>query len=400
MIGSKRRKVLFLMFAFPDMNKSFNMYTTLVEEFVNHGHEVTVLAPGKEKTGVYEENAIPILRVQTLPIKNVPNYLKGISNVLLPYQFERALNKFYKGKSFDLIISATPPITLVDLAAKLKRRFGAKFYLILRDIFPQNAVDLGFMKNRGLLHLYFRRKERTLYAESDFIGCMSQGNIEYVKKHNPDVSIEKLHELKNYQKPYKGFGSNTNLLKEKYGIAGKFVVVFGGNMGKPQQLENVLALAESVLPFQDILFLLLGEGLQINKIEAEANAKGLTNIKIQRTIPKQEYQDLLSVCDVGLISLHKDFTIPNIPSKALDYFNVGIPVLASLDRATDFGKILDENECGLWTYAGEHEIFKQKLIQIYSNKELKELLGMNGKKYFMRNLLPEMAYSSVITKLF
>ena len=83
--------VLFLMFAFPDMNKSFNMYTTLVEEFVKHGHEVTIVAPGKDKTGVYVENAIPVLRVQTFPIKNVPNNLKGISNVLLPYQLFRLL---------------------------------------------------------------------------------------------------------------------------------------------------------------------------------------------------------------------------------------------------------------------------------------------------------------------
>ena len=124
------------------------MYTTLVEEFLDNGHEVTVLAPGKEKTGINVENGVSVLRVRTLPIKNVPNYLKGVSNVFLPYQFERALNKFYKKKSFDLIVSPTPPITLVGLAAKLKRRHNAKFYLILRDIFPQNAVDLGFMKKK------------------------------------------------------------------------------------------------------------------------------------------------------------------------------------------------------------------------------------------------------------
>ncbi|WP_207226923.1 glycosyltransferase family 4 protein [Cecembia calidifontis] len=371
----------------------------MVEEFVNHGDEVTVLAPGNEKSGVFMENCIPVLRVQTLPIKNVPNYLKGISNVLLPYQFERALNKFYKGKSFDLIISPTPPITLVDLAAKLKRKFGAKFYLILRDIFPQNAVDLGFMKKEGLIHRYFSRKERKLYKEADYIGCMSQGNIDYVMKHNPEVSTKKLHELKNYQKPYKGFGSDPDLIKKKYGITDKFVVVFGGNMGKPQQLENVLTLAESVLHFPDIVFLLLGEGVQMNKIEAEARAKELTNINIQRTIPKQEYQDLLSVCDVGLISLHKDFTIPNIPSKALDYFNVGIPVLASLDRATDFGKILDEEQCGLWSYAGDHQLFHENLLKLYQSPDLTSTMGQNGNTYFKRCLTPEIAYNTILKYL-
>ncbi|UJP64456.1 glycosyltransferase family 4 protein [Mongoliitalea daihaiensis] len=392
-------KVLFLMFAFPDMNKSFNMYTTLVEEFVNHGHEVTVVAPGIGKTGIYVENGIPVLRAQTLPIKNVPNYLKGISNVLLPFQFERALNQFYKEKSFDLVISPTPPITLVDLAAKIKRKFGNKFYLILRDIFPQNAVDLGFMKKEGLTHRYFRKKERKLYKEADYIGCMSQGNIDYVMKHNPEVSEVKLHELKNYQKPYNGFGSDPQLLKKKYGIANKFVVVFGGNMGKPQQLENVLVLAESVIQFPDIVFLLLGEGVQINKIEAEAKSKGLTNIKIQRTIPKQEYQDLLSVCDIGLISLHKDFTIPNIPSKALDYFNVGIPVLASLDRATDFGKILDEEQSGMWSYAGDHQLFHENLLKLYQSPDLKSTMGQNGNTYFKRCLTPEIAYNTILNCL-
>lgn len=388
-----------MMFAFPDMNKSFNMYTTLVEEFVNNGNEVTVLAPGNDKTSIYVENGIPVLRVKTLPIKNVPNYLKGISNVLIPYQFERALNQFYKGKSFDLIISPTPPITLADLAAKLKINFGAKFYLILRDIFPQNAVDLGFMKNEGLFHRYFRRKERKLYKEADYIGCMSDGNINYVKVHNPEVSEKKLHELNNFQKPYIGFSSDPYLLKKKYGLENKFVVVFGGNMGKPQQLENVIALAESVLYLSDFVFLLLGEGVQVNKLESEARTKGLINVKIKRTIAKQEYQDLLSVCDVGLISLHENFTIPNIPSKALDYFNVGIPVLASLDRATDFGKILDEEQCGLWSYAGEHKLFHENLVRFYQSADLKSTMGQNGNTYFKRCLTPEIAYKTIIDNL-
>lgn len=375
------------------------MYTTLLEEFVSHGHEVTVLAPGSEKTGVYLENNIPVLRVKTLPIKNVPNYLKGISNLLLPHQFERALNKFYQGQSFDLIISPTPPITLVDLAAKLKEKYGSKFYLILRDIFPQNAVDLGFMKERSLIHKFFRSKEKKLYKEADFIGCMSQANIDFVLKHNPDVPKHKLHELKNYQKPYRGFGFDQEALKLKYGIQNKFVIVFGGNMGKPQQLENVLALAESVLDHSDIIFLLLGEGVQMNKLETEIYQKGLRNIKIQRTIPKQEYQDLLSVCDVGLISLHENFTIPNIPSKALDYFNVGIPVLASLDRATDFGEILDQENCGFWSYAGEHHLFQKNLLKYYHDPSLKLLMGKNGKKYFNKYLTPELAYKTILNKL-
>lgn len=392
-------RVLFLMFAFPDMNKSFNMYTTLVEEFVCNGHDVVVLAPGSGLTGIYLEGKIPVLRVKTFPIKNVPNYLKGISNLLLPYQFGQALKRFYRDKVFDLIITPTPPITLVDLAAKLKKKFRAKSYLILRDIFPQNAVDLGFIKKEGLLHRFFRNKENKLYREADSIGCMSPGNIEYILRHNPGVPQKKLHELKNFQKPYGGFGSDFDAMKVKYGLKDKFVIVFGGNMGKPQQLENVLKLASSAMIYPDVVFLLLGEGVQMDRIALLIKEQGLKNIIINKTIPKQEYQDLLSTCDIGLISLHEDFTIPNIPSKALDYFNVGIPVLASLDRATDFGQILDNEEVGFWSLAGDHENFFKNFEKIYQGKELRQQMSAKGRAYFLNNLTPEIAYQTIIERI-
>ena len=392
-------RVLFLMFVFPDMNKSFNMYTTLVEEFVNHEHDVVVLAPGNTKTLVSVEKSIEVLRVQTLPIKNVPNYLKGISNLLLPYQYAAALNKFYKEKNFDLIIIPTPPITLVDLAAKLKKKFNASLYLVLRDIFPQNAVDLGFMKKGGILYNFFRRKEKKLYKEADFIGCMSEGNIDYVLKHNNFVNPSKLHELKNFQKPYKSTDNSRQFLKEKYKLNNKFVVVFGGNMGKPQQLENVLTLAQAAMAYPDIVFLLLGEGVQMNRISGLIEKQNISNIYLNSTIPKQEYQDLISIYDIGLISLHQDFTIPNIPSKALDYLNVGLPILASLDKATDFGSILDRYNLGLWVHATQPEELIEKLLNLYHNKELRETMEKNGKAYFNKYLLPDIAYNTIIQQV-
>ncbi|MDX2281759.1 MAG: glycosyltransferase family 4 protein [Saprospiraceae bacterium] len=372
------------------------MYTSLVEEFTLNGHKVVVLAPGVEKTGINIEKGIQVLRVKTLPIKNVPNYLKGVSNLLLPLQFERALKKYYSNEIFDLIISPTPPITLVDLSVRLKKKFKSTIYLILRDIFPQNAVDLGFINKRGILYRYFRQKEVKLYNNADFIGCMSQGNIEYILKHNPKVKPEKLHELPNFQKPY--YTSEIPLMdiKVKYGIQEKFVVVFGGNMGKPQQLENVLELAKSCMVFPDVIFLLLGEGVKINKIVQIAENEKIRNIRIHRTISKYEYQDLLKECHIGLISLHKDFTIPNIPSKALDYFNVGIPVLASIDRATDFGQILEQEEAGLWSFAGDHDSFFKNFTALYHNKIMREKMSKNGKRYFESFLTPQIAYQTII----
>ena len=131
-MGQHSKSVLFLMFAFPDLNTSFNMYTTLVEEFVKQGHHTIVLAPGNGPTAITVEKGISVLRVKTWPIKNVPNYRKGLANVLLPYQFGRALEKHYPNEQFDLIISPTPPITLVDLAIRLKNKFNTPFKFIFQ----------------------------------------------------------------------------------------------------------------------------------------------------------------------------------------------------------------------------------------------------------------------------
>lgn len=382
-------KVLFLMFSFPDMNLSFNMFTTLVEEFNKQGHDVRVIAPGSNKTGIYIEKSISVLRVKTLPIKNVSNIAKGISNVLLPFQYMKSFEKYYNDFCPDLIILPTPPVTLVDIASKIKNRYKSKVLLILRDIFPQNAVDLGFMKENGLVHRYFKIKEKKLYKISDFIGCMSQENVKYILRHNPQISELKLFELPNWQVPYRGYGHNSNLLLSKYNLADKFLVIFGGNMGKPQQLENVLMLAQNVSQYKEIHFVFLGEGVQMEKIKGEIKALKLSNITVLDTISKQEYQDLLTVVDVGLISLHKDFTIPNIPSKALDYWNVGLPVLASIDAATDLDKILLETHTGLCSIAGDHDSFLKNLLFLYNNPELRKTMRENARNYFNKNLLPE-----------
>jgi glycosyltransferase involved in cell wall biosynthesis len=393
-------KVLFLMFAFPDMNNSFNMYTALVDMFYKNGNQVTIVAPATDlkSTGIKTEKGIEVLRVKTLPIKNVSNIRKGIANILLPYQYKRALDKFYKNQKFDLIIIPTPPITLGSLAASLKKKHNSQVYLILRDIFPQNAVDLGFMKSGFFVHKFFTNKEKKLYNTADHIGCMSQANIDYLRE-NSEVPSAKLHILRNWQYLNEDSLIDMHNIKKEYDLLNKFVVVFGGNMGKPQQLENVIELVLRCKLHEDIVFVLLGEGVMMDKIQTEANLKNLNNIKIYRSIAKLKYQALLRSCDVGLISLHEDFTIPNIPSKALDYWNLGLPILASIDRATDFGQVLDETQSGLWSYAGKHKELHDSLIKLYDNKELRKRMSDNGKIYFKEFLTPEMAYSTIVDSI-
>lgn len=395
-------KILFLTISMPNMSGSSNMYAALIKELARNGHEVCVVAPVEKGAGTRIVSAgenIRILQAESLPLFGVNLVRKGIANVLLPFVYQRAIDKNLRGEKFDLIITPTPPITLVDVVARMKKRCGAKAYLILRDIFPQNAVDLGFMKKWQPHYLHFRRQEKKLYRVCDKIGCMSQGNIDYIRKHNPDVPAEKLHILENFQAPEERVPA-TEDLKAKYGVGGKFVVIFGGNMGVPQKLENVLALAKACeAEYPDVAFLLVGKGVQQKRIRRLIAEMKLSNTVLHDLIPYQDYQNLVAQCDIGLISLNERFTIPNIPSKTLSYFNLSLPVLASIDAATDYGRLLDEIGAGLWSLAGDVPAFKANFDKLYRDAALRRRMGENGRKYFETRMTDKVACRTIMTQI-
>ena len=378
------------------------MYAALIREFMRNGHEVCVVAPVSQKKAtelVSAEKNLRVLQVRSLPLFGVNLVRKGIANVLLPFFYQRAINKFLRGEKFDLIITPTPPITLAGVVAKMKKRCHAKTYLILRDIFPQNAVDLGFMKKWWPLYWNFRRQEQKLYRVCDEIGCMSQGNIDYVRQHNPDVPAKKLHILENFQAVETLVPAEEDL-KTKYGVGGKFVVIFGGNMGIPQKLENVIALAKACeKEYPNVAFLLVGKGVQQNKIRNLIRENGLKNTILHDFVPYNDYQRLVAQCDIGLISLNERFSIPNIPSKTLSYFNLALPVLASIDAATDYGKILDKAQAGLWSLAGDVSSLKANFDKLYRDADLRRKMGENGRRYLETHMTEKIAYTTIISKI-
>ncbi|TMM53800.1 glycosyltransferase family 4 protein [Maribacter algarum] len=392
-------KVIFLALAFPKMDKTKYLYTQLVSQFHENGHDITVVAPTYDDTivGLQIEEGVKVIRVKTLPLFGVGLIKKGIANVLLPYQYKSALKKNNIGLDFDLIITPTPPITLYGVAAWLKKKSKGKLYLILRDIFPQNAVDLGMLKKSGPIHYYFRRKEKKLYAKADHIGCMSQGNIDFVKKHNPSVSADKLHMLSNWGDIIPlAQEEKINELRQQEGFQDKFVVIFGGNIGLPQKMENIVNLAIACKDEKDIVFLIIGRGNEQENLKNLIKSKNVKNMELRDGLPQKEYMKWVQMADVGLISLSEKFTIPNIPSKALSYYNTKTPILASIDLNTDFGTILDDLKVGVWAEAGNTLDLKKKLMLLYKDAVLRKEMGQNGFEYMKEYLSSETALNIVL----
>ena len=393
-------RIAFLLQAHPEPgDPDTNLYSDLVDVFVKNGHEVVVITVVKEgqPTSFKKEGATEVLRVKTMKLFGVSPVAKGIANVLLPYQFIKAIKKYIPEKKIDLIISPTPPITFIDVIQFLKRKSPGKCFLILRDIFPQNARDLGMITN-PLLFGYFRRQEKKLYATSDYIGCMSQGNIDYVVKHNPEIDPKKISLLPNWQKVH-SLSEKNGSIKAKYGLTDKYIAIFGGNIGEPQKIENIVTLAKEYRNNSDIVFLVVGAGARKKHLERLVAGNGLTNVLIKNQLPRSDYQELVYNSDVGLISLNEKFTIPNIPSKTLSYFNAKIPILAAIDANTDYGKMLEESGAGLWSVTGDTAKYKHNFATLYNNPELRRQMGENGYQYLTAHLTPDHSYKRIVEKL-
>ena len=207
--------------------------------------------------------------------------------------------------------------------------------------------------------------------------------------------------LRNWGKIKSKFESNRNEIREKYLYKDDdFIVVFGGNMGKPQGLEFLLKLAEKNLNNENIKFLFIGKGNEKEHLKNIVKTKNLNNVKFIDFIPREDYEKLVSSCDVGIVSLHSCFTIPNIPSKTIDYFKLSLPILAFTDRSTDYPIILEkEANGGLACFYGDLKNAQDRLMKLYNDENLRKVLGNNGRKYYEEYLGVDKAYEIIMKEV-
>ena len=339
----------------------------LLHEFKRNGHDIYIVAAveRKDNTDTYlaEEAGCKILRVKTGNNKKANLIEKGLNTLMLPKLYIKAIKKYYSDVKFDLVMYATPPITHYDTVKYIKKRDGAKSFLLLKDIFPQNAVDIGMMTRsgvKGVIYKSFRKKEKQLYAISDRIGCMSEANVEYVLKHNPEVSPEKIGVCPNSIEVQDMTISDEDRIavREKYGIpTDKKVFVYGGNLGRPQGIPFIIECFKAQMKNDNAYFLVVGDGTEFSKLQAFFDEAKPTNMKLMKKLPKEDYDRMVAACDVGMIFLDHRFTIPNFPSRLLAYMQAAKPVLACTDPNTDIGKVIVEGGFGWWCESNDVEAF-------------------------------------------
>lgn len=359
--------VLFLTLVSFDTLQVSGIYTDLLREFVKRRHEVYAISPIEKHEGVsthiIKEDHAKILRLKIGNAQKTNIIEKGISMLLIEPQFKRAIKKYFSNIKFDLVLYSTPPITLVSAVEYVKKRDGAKTYLLLKDIFPQNAVDLGMMSKKcikGVVYKYFRKQEEKLYAISDRIGCMSPANVDYILKHNPEIYPYKVEVCPNaIEITDKSVNNDTRIvIRKKYNIPlDKKVFVYGGNLGKPQGIPFLIKCLKKCADM-DAFFLIVGDGTEYGLLEKYIKSVHQENVKLMARMPKEDYDTMIGACDVGMVFLDHRFTIPNFPSRLLSYMQAKLPVIAVVDSSTDIGKIITEGGFGWWCESNDANNFR------------------------------------------
>jgi glycosyltransferase involved in cell wall biosynthesis len=382
--------------------KQHGIYTDLIRKMSNEGHKLFIVTPSerrfKIRTCINEQDGITILNVRTLNIQKTNVVEKGIGTISIQYQFNRAIEKYLNKVKFDLVLYSTPPITLTKTVSSIKKRTGAGSYLLLKDIFPQNAVDLG-MLNRGLLYWYFKKKEKKLYDISDFIGCMSPANVRFIRSNYPELNSAKVEvcpnsieistkQIDNFQK---------KAIRAKFNIPfDSIVFIYGGNLGKPQGLDFLLEVIGSNQIRKNVFFIVIGSGTEWARMRKWFDVNNPENAILLPELPHKEYVNLVQACDVGLIFLDKRFTIPNYPSRLLTYMEYKMPLIAATDLTSDVGSIAVENGYGLWSLSGDLEKINRHIAFLAADSELRKTMGESAYKYLKENYTVDNTYNIII----
>lgn len=421
----QKRNLIFLTMARMTEIRRRGIYTDLLRKFQSEGWDIYVVTPHERSLGLptelKEDGGVHFLGVKTLNLQKTNAIEKGVGQVLVESQYKAAIKKYLSDVEFDLVLYSTPPITFPKVIAYLKRQNPqAMTYLLLKDIFPQNAVDVGMLQGMPVqgswfkvhgwvarakyqLYKYFRKKEKKLYAFSDYIGCMSPANVEFVLKHNPEVDAKRVEvapnslELKAYSLQDGQEKAERYYIRKKYNLpTDKPIFIYGGNLGKPQGIPFLIDCLEANKNRTDCYFVVVGTGTEYARLEAwyNLNHNDNLNVKVMKGLPKEDYDLLVRHCDVGLIFLDHRFTIPNYPSRLLSYLENKMPVLCATDPNTDMGRIAEETGYGYCCESNSVEAFTAILDKMI-HADRKEM-GEKGYQFLRENYLVEHTYNAIM----
>ena len=372
--------------AFPPLKTSAAMQIRdLALEFVKQGHSITVLTPDPcvKKHSIENWRGIKVVRLECIKFKDVGLIRRTIAEFLMPiFMIKNCRNTFIYSEKWDGVISYSPSIFLGPVVKILKHGSKCKNYLILRDIFPEWAVDMGII-SKGLPYWIFKAVQKYQYIVSDIIGIQSPGNKIFIDKYVLN-SKKKVEVLFNWLEKTDKKGCSISLKKSP--LSGRVLFVYAGNMGVAQGVDIFLNLSKMLIDRTDIGFVFVGRGTGAKYISDYVKSENPQNVLFFQEIPPEEIPGLFEQCQIGIVSLDSRHKTHNIPGKFVAYMRYGLPVLAHINQGNDLVEMINSEKVGYACTVNSIELLKSKALSLVAefnkNEDMKSRCEAMSEKYF------------------
>lgn len=370
------------------------MFHELAGELKLQGHNITVITPHFDKNKprfVHDTfDGVKVWRFYSGPVKDVSKITRAINETLLSHKAWLAIKGRVKKDTFDGVVYYSPSIFFGSLVSKIKQRCECSSYLVLRDFFPQWAIESGLIKQGSLIERYFRFFESKSYQIADMIGVMSQRNLDIFNQNTANRFPSSI--LRNWASltPHQ-ISDDAIDLRKQLGLSDEVIYFYGGNIGHAQDMANLMRLAKGMQQYDNAHFLFVGQGDEVELIQNLASKWNLSNFSYLSSVNQDEFKDILAQVDVGLFSLAAEHSAHNFPGKLLGYMVQSLPILGSVNQGNDLKELVNENSAGLITVNGDDELFLANAKKLHESRTFRAQIGKAG----YRLLECEFAVSSI-----
>ena len=401
--SAKKKRVLLISSWFPADGGRRGLMNELADAIAGSDSVVDVIALDWRDVDISPQPIVelhrPGINVYRLQPVNVTGFGRAIKLftkwLASPLKAVPQTIRLLNANKYDVIISGLPsavwaPVLLCILFSRTKK------YLIQWDFMPFHHHAIGIVP-AGIAYNILLVLERTLIRGFDVIGCMSQKNIEFLKAHYWLGKNQKVEILPIWTEPIFSKNTDRNKVRAQYDLPlNAKIAVFGGTLSKGRGLDDILAAAfilEKKEP--DVVFLIVGRGPLEGELRQKANSH--FNVKVISALPRDDYLSLISSCDCGIVATQRDTGVPTFPSKTLDYFRAGIPVVASVEDSTDFGSFLLEKQAGVVARSGDPQGLATKIIELILDKKLTKRIVKNSRDLVENYFNVEKAASQLVS---
>lgn len=380
----------------PEITAYVPLITSLCEDLADYGHSVTVITPNAsrgveysiEKEAIKKEELIKDGKLKIIRVPIIKQYSKKfIDRVISSLYFTfKSFAIGLKEKDVDVIFTCSTPPTLGITGTFLSFFKRKPLVYNLQDIFPDSMINTGMIKNKLIITIG-KLVEKLTYSGSTIITVIGKDFSDNII--NKNVKKEKISLIPNWvdEKETAYVEKENNIIFKNYDIdKSKFIVQYSGNMGYQQNLEMVLETAKGLKEYKDILFVMIGDGVNKEKLLEIKDKNKLENVMFIPFQDKKYISHVYSVGDVGLVTLMKNTSKNSIPSKTWSIMATERPVIASIDEESELVDLLHDENCGIGIQPDNSEELKKAILKVYSNRAECIQMGLNGRKYIENNL--------------